>query len=58
MRGGRVNNDRVRAYRRLLYVLRELGLISQEEFVCGVADTAQMNPLVSANKIFIDKFTD
>lgn len=57
MRGGIVNSQKIIAYKALMYTLFKLKVISWDDFVTYCDNTVDINPLISANKLFVDKFT-
>jgi hypothetical protein len=58
MRGGTINHNKIKAFNDLLYLLRILDIISVESVVDLHINTEYFNPLISSNKLFIEKFTN
>jgi len=56
MRGGTINGDRVSAFNELMYLLFALKIISRNRFMAQRVDIHYINPLISSNNLFIDKF--
>lgn len=56
MRGGVVNRERVIAFRRLIRLLYKFKIITPWQYRTLKQRSLHINPLVSDNKFFIDKF--
>lgn len=55
MRGGTINKDRHDGYMGLMMLLYKLNVLSEERY--QMQTFFDINPLVKAHKLFIDKFT-
>ncbi len=56
MRGGVVNKDKVRSFRALTRLLYKLKVIRPWQYRLCKERSLNINPLISANGLFIDKF--
>lgn len=56
MRGGTVNRDKVQSFRALARLLYKLKVIKPWQYRLCKERSLNINPLVKANSLFIDKF--
>lgn len=58
MRGGIINKDKIDSFMSLMFVLEAFNIITKAEYyrLGFVTDKDDMNPLVKANKLFVDPF--
>lgn len=58
MRGGTINRNKVQSFRALVKLLYKLKVIKPWQYRLCKERSLNINPLISANGLFIDKFKD